>query len=137
MSQIVETDTDEDRSPQMKRRRAQFDVGGVPNVGTGWLLLSHVTTLALATACYAIASANMRLYQSAPTLVDLRSTAIFWCVVGLAVIVWTIAAVAATWEANSRVSQPVFADAYFATLYIIIAGCLAVMIWTLVTFARM
>jgi hypothetical protein len=100
----------------------------LPEIGTAWLLLSHASWLVAAIATIALATSILVFADE-----KWQQLSIGWCMAGLLILIWTVYAVVQTWNASKKYPNPVFHEAGFITLLIIIVILIGIVIWSLIT----
>ena len=127
------------RRQKIASRDVESRLTTVPaEVGTAWLLLSHAGWLAVSVASIAL-GLSLLVFFNGNSLVraSTRPLAIGWTVVGILFGVWTIYAVATTWQSNRRVPNAVFGDVGFSLVTILALLVVAMGIWSLVNIAQL
>jgi hypothetical protein len=104
----------------------------LPQVATGWLLLSHGVFLTAAIACNSIAVNQIEIF---PTHTNLQAMSFGWIGVSLMFILFTSVMLYRTWEANREFDHAVFHSFDFLFFGLLIVFTFALTIWTLIVIA--
>jgi len=105
----------------------------LPQVATGWLLLSHGVFLAASISCSAMAVNQIELF---PTHLNLQQMSLGWSCLSIFFALFTSFMLYRTWLANRQFTNAVFNNGDFLVFGVLILFVLLQAIWTLIVVSQ-
>jgi hypothetical protein len=105
----------------------------LPQVATGWLLLSHGVFLAASISCSSMAVNQIDIF---PTHTNLQSVSVGWSCLSIFFALFTSFMLYRTWVANRQFPNAVFNQTDFFIFGVLIAFVLLQSIWTLIVVSQ-
>lgn len=122
--------------PETEGRENKQSAGpSYESIGTAWLVLSHAAWLGAALTAMSVGTSLIALVDKDRDLV--RPMAIALVALGILLALWTVYAVAVTWNASRQLPVAIFSDLGFTFLLFVVLATLAMGIWCLVVVCRL